>query len=239
MKAYFKENSSFGTKDIEQFYRGLEPEVKSTTVNWRVYALAQSGILSRIGRGKFVLGKGMIFIPDVSPKIKTLSRNLQKQFPYLQICIWNTSVLNELMLHQPGRFYTLIEVDKETTQSVFYFLKETKKNIFLEPDAEILSLYASAEKETIIINSLVSEAPVQTLQGVMTPTIEKLLVDIFCDDVLFAPQQGSEMATIFKEAFEKYTINENKMLRYADRRGKKEAFGNYLNRVSKFRQQRH
>ena len=239
MKGYFKENSSFGTKDIEQFYRGLEPEVKSTTVNWRVYALVQSGILSRIGRGKFVLGKGRIFIPEVSPKIKTLSRDLQKQFPYLQICIWNTSVLNELMLHQPGRFYTLIEVDKETTQSVFYFLKETKKNIFLEPDAEILSLYASAEKETIIINSLVSEAPVQTLQRVMTPTIEKLLVDIFCDDVLFAPQQGSEMATIFREAFEKYTINENKMLRYADRRGKKEAFGNYLNRVSKFRQQRH
>ena len=239
MKAYFKENSSIGTKDIEQFYRGLAPEVKSTTVNWRVYALVQSGILSRIGRGKFVLGKGRIFIPEVSPKIKTLSRDLQKQFPYLQICIWNTSVLNELMLHQPGRFYTLIEVNKETTQSVFYFLKETKKNIFLEPDAEILSLYASAEKETIIINSLVSEAPVQTLQGVMTPKIEKLLVDIFCDDVLFAPQQGSEMATIFREAFEKYTINENKMLRYADRRGKKEAFGNYLNRVSKFRQQRH
>ena len=239
MKAYFKENSSIGTKDIEQFYRGLAPEVKSTTVNWRVYALVRSGILSRIGRGKFVLGKGRIFIPEVSPKIKTLSRDLQKQFPYLQICIWNTSVLNELMLHQPGRFYTLIEVDKETTQSVFYFLKETKKNIFLEPDAEILSLYASAEKETIIINSLVSEAPVQTLQGVMTPKIEKLLVDIFCDDVLFAPQQGSEMATIFREAFEKYTINENKMLRYADRRGKKEAFGNYLNRVSKFRQQRH
>lgn len=211
--------------------------MKSTTVNWRVYALVQSGILSRIGRGKFTLGKGRIFLPELSTKIKTLFRDLQKQFPYLQICIWNTSVLNELMLHQPGRFYTMIEVDKETTQSVFYFLKETKKNIFLEPDAEILSLYASAEKETIIINSLVSEAPVQMIQGVVTTTIEKLLVDVFCDDVLFAAQQGGEMETIFKEAFEKYTINENKMLRYADRRRKKEAFSNYLNRVSKFRQQ--
>ena len=75
------------------------------------------------------------------------------------------------------------------------------------------------------------------LQGVVTTTIEKLLVDVFCDDVLFAAQQGSEMEIIFREAFEKYTINENKMLRYADRRRKKEAFSNYLNRVSKFRQQ--
>lgn len=196
----------------------------------------QSGILSRIGRGKFTLGKGRIFLPELSSKSKSLFSNLQKQFPYLQICIWNTSVLNELMLHQPGRFYTLIEVDKETTQSVFYFLKEIKKNIFLEPDTEILSLYASSEKETIIIKSLVSEAPVQMLQGVLTTTIEKLLVDVFCDDVLFAAQQGKEMKTIFKEAFEKYTINENKMLRYANRRGKKEAFSNYLNIASKFRQ---
>ena len=141
------------------------------------------------------------------------------------------------MLHQPGRFYTLVEVDKETTHSVFYFLKERKNNIFLEPDAKILSLYASVKKETIIINSLVSEAPMQTLQGIMTTTIEKLLVDVFSDDILFAAQQGSEMETIFREAFEKYTINENKMLRYADRRRKKEAFSNYLNRVSKFRQQ--
>ena len=75
------------------------------------------------------------------------------------------------------------------------------------------------------------------LQGVVTTTIEKLLVDVFCDDEIFAAQQGTEMETIFREAFEKYTINENKMLRYADRRRKKEAFSNYLNRVSKFRQQ--
>ena len=45
----------------------------------------------------------------------------------------------------------------------------------------------------------------------MTITIEKLLVDIFSDEVLFAAQQGGEMERIFREAFEKYTINENKM----------------------------
>lgn len=237
LKAYFREKSTFCTKDIELFYNTLEPGIKSTTVNWRVYALVQSGILSRIGRGKFTFGVGHIFIPDISRKIKNLYMDLQKQFPYLQICVWHTSLLNELMLHQPGKFYTLVEVDKEATESVFYFLKETKKNIFLDPSAEILSLYASVEKEVIIITSLVSEAPTQTLQGVMTTTIEKLLVDVFCDEVLFAAQQGSEMERIFKEAFEKYTINENKMLRYSDRRRKKQAFSNYLNRVSKFRQQ--
>jgi hypothetical protein len=63
-----------------------------------------------------------------------------------------------------------------------------------------------------------------------------MLVDIFCDDVLFSAQQGSEMQTIFRNAFDKYTINENKMLRYADRRRKKEAFLNYLHKIPNFRQ---
>jgi len=45
------------------------------------------------------------------------------------------------------------------------------------------------------------------------------------------------MKNIFREAFDKYVINENKMLRYADRRRKKESFNEFLNIVSKFRQQ--
>ncbi|MGE5383811.1 MAG: DUF6577 family protein [Omnitrophica WOR_2 bacterium] len=211
--------------------------MKKTTVNWRVYTLVQTGVLSRVGRGKFALGKGSNFVPQVSSKIKTLYKKLNKQFPYLQICLWNTSVLNELMIHQPGRFYTLVEAEKETIESVFYFVKDIHKNVFIDPTFDIISRYASAEKESIIIKSLVSEAPMQNVQGVQTITIEKMLVDIFCDKIIFAAQQGNEMQTIFKNAFEKYTINENKMLRYANRRRKKEAFNNYIDKVSNFRQQ--
>lgn len=162
---------------------------------------------------------------------------LHKQFPYLQICIWNTSLLNELMVHQPGRFHTLIEVEKDAMESVFFFLKENKTNVFLDPNSEILSRYASGEKETTIVKSLVSEAPMQNVQGVQTITIEKMLVDIFSDETIFAAQQGGEMQNIFREAYNRYTIHESRMLRYADRRSKKESFDKYLNKVSKFRQQ--
>lgn len=193
-----------------------------------------SGVFSRIGRGKFILGERRYFIPEIPLKIKSIYKELEKQFPYLQSCIWNTSVLNELMVHQPGRFYTLVEVDKEASESVFYFLKDKMKNIFLEPSSNILSLYASTEKEAIIIKSLVSEAPLQKIKRVSTITIEKLLVDIFCDEIIFAAQQGGEMQTIFWNAIEKYSINQNKMIRYASRRGKKEAYIVYLNEISKF-----
>lgn len=206
-------------------------------MNWRVYALVHANILARTGKGKFSLGTSRTFIPELSATLKNLYRDIQRQFPYVQVCVWSTSVFNEFMLHQPGRYYLLMEVDKDVTQSVFHFLAETKKNIFLEPTAEVLNLYASKEKNAVIIKSLVSEAPVQLLQNVFTVTLEKMLVDIFCDEELFAAQQGSEMQTIFRNAFDNYTINENKMLRYADRRRKKEAFLNYLHKIPNFRQQ--
>ena len=141
------------------------------------------------------------------------------------------------MLHQPGKFFLMVEVDKDAVESVFFLLKDLKYPVFLDPTKEILNTYMPAGKETWIVKSLVTEAPIQKISDLYTTTIEKMLVDLFCDTVILDAQQGSEKDRIFKGAIEKYIINENKMLRYADRRGKKEQVIQYLNDISKFRQQ--
>lgn len=215
-----------------QFYLQLEPGIKTSTINWRIYVLVQTGVLNRIGRGRFAIGKNRIYTPEISSKIKSLHSKLKKEFPYLRMCIWNTSSLNEFMIHQPGRFYILIEVDKEAAQSVFFYLKELKLSVFIEPTKDLFEKYLPDEKETFIVKSLVSEAPLQTINRIDSPTIEKILVDIFCDDIIFAAQQGSEMRTIFQEALAKYTVNMNRMMRYAGRRSKKESFYKYLDSIS-------
>lgn len=232
LKNHFKNKSVFETKDIIAFYEQTENNIKSTTINWRIYALVQEGVLQRIGRGKFTLGEGKNYIPEISSTTKNIFKKLKAEFPYTNICIWNTSVLSEFMQHQPHQFFTLVETDKETTDSVFYFLREIKKSVFIEPTSDILEKYIVNEKETFIIKPLISEAPIQNINGVETLTIEKMLVDIFCDDVIFVAQQGVEMRTIFKNAFEKYTINQSKMLRYADRRRKKEELSQFVKTIS-------
>ena len=237
LKSHFKSKNVFETANIIAFYNKFEKEVKPTTINWRIYSLVQMGILKRIGRGKFSIGKGENYVPEISAKLKTTYKKLKREFPYLDICIWNTSALNEFMVHQPGRFYILVEVEKEATRSVFFFLKEAKYSVFLEPTKDLLEKYLPEEKKVFIVKSLVSEAPVENIKGIKTASIEKMLVDIFCDDIIFSAQQGSEMRTIFKEALSKYSINESRMFRYADRRRKKESFNKYLNSVSNLRQQ--
>jgi hypothetical protein len=236
LKLYFKASERFETTDIIAFYRQLNPGVNPKTVNWRVYSLVQLGIINRVGRGIFMLGSQHNYLPDISTKIKSIYSKIKKEFPFLNICVWNTSSINEFMRHQPGRFYFLIEVEKDSIQSVFYYLKELNYAVFSDPSSDILEKYLPNNKDILIVKSLVTEAPTQNFKGIDTISLEKLLVDIFCDDVIFAPQQGSEMRTIFETALTKYAINQSRMLRYANRKGKKDSFTKYFNSISNYRQ---
>jgi hypothetical protein len=195
------------------------------------------GILKRIGRGKFETGEGKNYTPEISPKLKTIYSKLKEEFPYLKFCVWRTSALNEFMLHQSGNFYVFVEVEKGATQSIFYFLKEANYSVFIDPTNDLLDKYLPPNKDSIIVTTLVTEAPIQNIEGINTSSLEKMLVDIFCDNVIFSAHQGVEMRTIFQEAFSKYTINESRMFRYADRRGKKESFKDYINATANLRQQ--
>lgn len=232
----FKNESAFGNQDIDQFYKQFETDIKPMTVNWRVFTLVQMGFLQRIGRGRFKLGEGKNYLPEVFPGMKSIYKKVRREFPFLNICIWNTSSLNEFMIHQPGKFYYLLEVEKEAAESVFYFLRNTKFAVFLEPNKDILGKYLPEEKEVMIVKSLVTEAPLLTVEKINTASIEKMLVDVFCDEIIFSAQQGSEMRTIFDAALTKYTVNQSKMLRYADRRGKKDRLIRFMNTLDNSRQ---
>ena len=137
------------------------------------------------------------------------------------------------MLHLPGRFYTLLEVDKDAMESVFYELKDEGRDVFLNPSEEVLSKYVIGKKEPILITSLITEAPLQEIGGVKTATLEKVLVDICSNETLFSSQQGAELTRIFETAFEKYTVSETKLMRYARRRNKKEVVERLINKTKK------
>ncbi len=169
------------------------------------------------------------FIPEISSKERSLAKKINREFPYLEFCIWNSSILNEFTLHQANQFYQLIEVEKEAAQAVFLYLKENKYSVFLEPTEDIFEKYITENNNLIIVKTLITEAPTQNIDGINTSSLEKTLVDVFCDKIIFSAYQGNEMRTIYKEAFSKYSINKSKLLRYADRRGKKEELKKYMN----------
>jgi len=195
--------------------------------------LNQEGILHRVSRGIYSLSpkEKKQYTPEVNRSIKNLAGIVQNTFPYIDTCVWSTKWVNEFMLHQPGRFYTILEIEKDAMESVFYELSNQRKEVFLDPSEEIINKYIINAKEPIIITRLITEAPTSKTNNVITTTLEKMLVDLICDPDLYGTYQGAEMKRIYNTAFERYHVNESKMLRYASRRTKKEEVKKLMNNV--------
>jgi hypothetical protein len=232
---HFKPGSAFSNTDLSNFYQQLDGDISMSVLYWRVYNLLQKRVIKRQGRGIYALGEANEFVPEMDSALKKMAAQLKKSFPYAKICLWNTKILNQWMLHQPSHFITLVEVEKDAMDSVFSFLQEHFKDTFLRPDKETLKRYVSQKPNPIIVLPLVSEAPLQEIKKITTVTLEKLIVDIFCEPEIFAAQQGRDLAFIYGNIFSKYTVNQNKMLRYADRRKKKTAIKKYLTTKTNFR----
>ncbi len=231
LKQRFGKVNSFTATDLRRFYTSYELVISDEAFRARIHRLAKMGVLQRIGHGTYRLGEQMIFIPTITTLTKKIYGAIHTQFPYASTSIWHTSTLNEFMVHQPFKFNLIVEVEKDAAESVFYFIKEKFKNVYLNPNAEIYQNYIAGKTDSIIVKSMVSESPTQDIYNVMTPTIEKILVDIYCDKVIYAAFQGKEMQNIYRNVFNKYTVNLSTLSRYALRRGKKEEIDAYLERL--------
>lgn len=217
--------------DLVNYYRVADPNVKKTTINWRIYELVQNGALQRTGRGKYIVGKQLKYAPELTTKEIKISKLIKNEFPFINHCLWSVSYLNEFLQHQTVFSFLIVEVEKEAIEAVYFKLKESVNLTFKKPTKEILEEFIGTQQNSIVINAFVSEAPIQKINNIPTPSLEKVLVDLFCDNKLFYFLQGNELVNIYKNAFEKYTINQSKLLRYADRRRKKTEISNFINSI--------
>ncbi len=222
-------------EELLGFYRSFEPDLKDSTFAWRIHSLKEKNLIKPIRKGVYTLSPKPQFHPQVEPKLRAIAIKLTKQFPTARFCVWSTKWLNDWMIHQPGRFLLLVEADAVATKSVFYFLKdEHYKNVFLNPDETLLERYIYEETESIIVKLLVTKAPLEKEKQIVTPSLEKILVDLFIDQKLFSPFQGSELVHIYNTLYSKYTLNITRMTAYAKRRTKEEELLDFMTKNTHF-----
>ena len=218
LKEHFSQQETFDVSDFFRFFRGQNPNISQTAVNWRVHNLVQSGVIQRVGRGIYRLGKSNLFQMDLSPQIKKIAHSIKKEFPYTNFCVWELAVINFFSHNLINFNLFFIDVERDAVDAVYYKLKESQKNVVnIRKTYDDISDLAG----NICIRPLVSHAPLQKQAKIQVATLEKILVDLATDKEFF-PFQGNEIFAIYENAFEKYTINESSMLRYAARKEKKE-----------------
>jgi hypothetical protein len=133
------------------------------------------------------------------------------------------------MQHVPNLDVLILEVESTATEAVYEDIRKLAggRKVLMNPSEREYRLYASGER-SLLVKDLVSESPVQTVDGVTVPQLEKILVDATVAPGLeFA--RGGEIYTIYENAGEMYRIGRKTILRYATRRGQREEIEKLIN----------
>lgn len=100
-------------------------------------------------------------------------------------------------------------------------MREKGKEAYFRPDGEFIYRYIDLSKTVYIVKILTSQSPLSEIDGIPVPTLEKLLVDMYCDKD-FSYLQGAEYYHIMNAAQNMYPLSKKTLLRYASRRNVKE-----------------
>lgn len=221
---------------VVDFYRGHAPEVKLTTLDWRIHELVRRGLLTTVGRGRYALPDPLShrhsYCPVPDSEESAVWQLLHQELQLPEGCLWSTAWANEFSLHQAFRNFLVIEAPRDYGQAVFYALQDRYPHrVFLNPRPEVLTYYVAETSQPLVVLPFVSRAPVQQVDQVPVPRLEKLLVDLFSRPDLFSAFQGQELKTIFTNARRRYLLDERTLLRYAQRRHKADALREFLHQL--------
>lgn len=194
--------------------------VSSSSIDKTLQRLVRSGTIEMLERGKYKTHSGskQHFIIQPTEGSKSLYLQLKAEFPLLKLSVWDVSAILPLMHHIPNVRMTLVYVEKDGFRDAADTLESmTEQLVFRTPSRDEL-VHLAFGRDFIVIRPLISQSPLTETYGVRVPKIEKVLVDILCDEEFYY-LQGSETFYIYETAMSDYTINTKTLLRYAHRRG--------------------
>lgn len=229
----FKDRRSFDRDELYSFYLNFEPDLKESTFSWRIYDLKKKDIIKTIGRGLYVISYKPKYKAMLSDSVFKIARKTNEHFKDIKYAIWETQWLNEFSQHQTANQMIVVEVEKEFTDSLYYYLNDTiRMDFFLNPDDKEIQFYVSESTVPVVIKRLVTRAPIQKIKNkkavVPIATLEKIMVDLFADENLFHFYQGSEMVNIYEKIIDRYSINFTKLFSYAKRRRKEQEIKQFI-----------
>lgn len=237
----FMKDRIFATKDeILKLILENNPSRNPSYDRFYLFDLVRANIIYKIDDNRYKYnGKLIQFKYEFTDSDLDLKRKIESRFDDIKLCIWNTSFLSQYMNLLPYDYYTFVEIDKNYMELLFDYLKFDYK-ILYQPNQRELDLYTHKDNQ-IILKNLISRAPLdktyETYIGVnnnlkkskrvvLSPKIEKILVDIFAETNSFSV--FSELHQIYEGIFKAYCINFQKLFYYAKNRGISEELKRFI-----------
>ena len=229
--SYFQEEEVITFDAFREYFHQENPELQDNAILWRLHSLKKAGLIQSVGRGKYSFEVKVEFVPPITPELKRMARRIKSSLD-VAYCLTSGLWFNEWSTHQMSVPLLLLEVEKDWLSTLFeQFRQEGMSEVYLNPDEDLISRYVSTSPSPIVLKPLLSRAPIQRIEQIWMPTLEKLLVDLFCDPLYYWPFQGAERVSIFQQATTQYHLDYSRLLNYARRRNRYQELRSFLKEI--------
>jgi len=209
------------TDTIVAFVEGVIKGALRKTIIWSINDLIRQGKAVRVGRGVYGFMPKKRFNPAMSEASKRVCSILQSKFKYLVVTVTDTSVLGQFMNLQPFSTLVVIEARKSATGAVLSALRKEGVDAYAKRDYAKLEQYVSSPHPFLIRPELSVNPNMTQYDNVRVSSLEKILVDLVCDDDIYGQYQGEELVNIYKNSTFDYAVNFSQVLKYGAARKKK------------------
>lgn len=220
-KSYYEgllDVTRFTRKELLESFRMAGYMLSEASFYKKVEELVKSGQIIRVGRNVYSLpdDKRLIYEYKYSELAEEVAQEMAQQYPYVNFSIFEFVQLNDFVNHLIAHNVIFLSVEAEIMDFVFETLRDKYPGkVLINPTVEIYHQYWS--DNMIVLGKLTTEAP-KGQKASWHTKLEKLLVDIMAEPLLLASISRAEYPHIYKDAFDRYIVDENGLFRYASRR---------------------
>lgn len=86
--------------------------------------------------------------------------------------------------------------------------------LYFDTKHYLLTKYGEDDKNLVVVKNPITGIPLQTIDGIQVPGIEKIVADLIVDKELFAFYRGRHQEGIVENAFEFLSMSRDKLFRY-------------------------
>lgn len=218
-------------KELVEYFKTSSPKINPSTINSRIFDLKKSRAITEIDNSLYLIGYKRQYRPSYSKFVYNLTNEIVRRFPYLdRYCVWDTEWLSEFTILQSNRSIVTVEVERETEEAIFEYLSNLHKDVYIKPSKKEVEKYILPAERSIVIKPIISNSPLIRERKLSFPKLEKILVDLYCEQNLYIAYQDGQLASIYRNSEEKYVINRKIFRAYAKRRRREKKLREFLHK---------
>lgn len=232
---FFKnyKEETINKKTISELYSKQYNSNNSRTIDNVITYLKKNNIITEIEKDLFLVAKKEQYLYKMSELEKKIYKLLQDKYPEINSIVWNTKCINDFMLHFPIKNYIIIETEKYALEIIANLIKEEYGDGYTVITEKIFNDNRDFfnDEKVIIVKPLNSKSPTRNINNKKIISIEKIMVDIFFDDI-YIQFQGNELKIIYENIFEEYNINFKVLLNYSKYRTSNNSYMEFLKKIN-------